>query len=203
MLKAFELMCRDLTFDEDYAASIVNQININQELISSRFHAIPYKSTLLNEAVMSNNIRMVRFLLKSGADPNLLFDDGSECVLWGLQYPGDDTPEDDEIRLQMAQILLENGAEPGITTEDGWEDLFTWVASAIFNDDMDDLWEYRARFFILIVAYGGNCDYCKPRIVGAFDKSKMQQYRLFLVPEENNKFSGIIKDGKGKNIVLL
>lgn len=203
MLRELEKMCWDCAFDVSRASEIIKHVDLDREFISSRWKKISYKTVFLNEAVLSNNIRMVRLLLENGASPDVLFDDGTNSLLWSLQYPGDDAPEDDEIRLQMTQLLLEYGADTNIVTEDGWEDLFTWVAFSVFNDDHGDLWRYLSYFFVLLVAYGGKSDYCIPEIIGNFDKTAMRQYRFFLVPEGDGKYSGVILDGEGNIVARL
>ena len=154
---------------------------------------------------MSNNLAMVELLLKAGANPNLIFDSfGDECVLWGLQFTGDyEYPNENERRLMISQLLLDYGADPNIILDA--EQLFSYVTSEIFNDDfVDEDWQYLSRFYILLIAYGGRDDtYCIPRIVGKFDKANMQQYKFYLVPEKDNKLSGIIKDGKGDTVAYV
>ena len=74
---------------------------------------------------------------------------------------------------------------------------------ATFNDDVDELWEYRSRFLILLVAFGAKSKYCIPRIVGEFDKTNMKQYEFFMIPEGNRKYSGVITDGQGNDVAYV
>ena len=86
----------------------------------------------------------------------------------------------DETRLKIANLLLEYGANPCMIVED--EDLFSYVLYAVFNDDPGHLLDYRSRFFILLIAYGGKNNYCNPEIIKPFDKSNMLQYKFLHVP---------------------
>lgn len=206
MLRELERMCRSWEFDKTRATEIAKSIDVNQVFISARFPKTPYNSTFLNEAIMSNNVAMVELLLKAGANPNLLYDSfGDECVLWDLQFTGDNEyPNENERRLMISQLLLDYGANPNIILDA--EQLFSDVTFGIFNDDFvdEEHWQYRSRFYILLIAYGGKDDaYCVPRIVGDFDKTNMQQYKFYLVPEEDNKLSGIVKDGKGNTVAYV
>lgn len=197
MLQELEKMCHDLQFDEERALQLLRETDPNQEFAKSHVSWHPYPTTLLTEAVVAANLRMVELLLKNGADPNFIFDNETENVLWDLQYPGD-TERETPIRLQITQLMLERyNADPSIVIEG--EDLFSFVAWSVFNDDYGELWKYRAQFFVLLVAYGGKSDYCMPEIVREFDKSDMQQYRFYLVPAGKDTFSGVIVD-KEKNI---
>lgn len=200
MLKTLEIMCRDKDFSEEQAAALLKQTDLNQVFVSSRLPNIPYESTLLNEAAESCNFRMVKLLLQHEADPNLVYAQG-ECVLWDRQYPPE--PEDEETNLQIAQLLLEYGANPNIMTEADPEDLFSYVAWSMFNDDPDDLWVYRGRFFVLLIAYGGSSRYARPEIVQPFDKTKMQNYHFHLVPEKDNTYSGIVVDEHRNPVAYL
>ena len=74
---------------------------------------------------------------------------------------------------------------------------------ATFNDGVDELWEYRSRFLILLVAFGAKSKYCIPRIVGEFDKTNMKQYEFFMIPEGNRKYSGVITDGQGNDVAYV
>ena len=149
------------------------------------------------------NLPMVELLLKYGADPNKLYNE-DESTLWNLQYNDGDTDEENEQRLLIAQRLLEYGADPLVDPDKHGETLLDYVVFAVFNDgDEEELWNYRSRFLILLVAYGAKSKYCIPRIVGEFDKSNMKQYEFFMVPEGNGKYSGLITDGQGNDIAYV
>lgn len=200
MIQELKKLCCDLQFDRDYALQLLREVDPNTVFSASLIQDYTYLATLLSEAAENGNIRMVELLLKNGADPNLIFDDGSENVLWNLQYPGDDL-NDNANRLQIAQLMLEHGANPQIVVED--ESLFSYVLFTVFNDDVDDLWKYRVQFFILLVAFGGKSHYCVPKIVKEFDKSNMRQYRFYMIPEGNGLYSGIIVDTEGNIFAYL
>jgi hypothetical protein len=198
MIKKLGSMCKDLNFDEKMLDTMLHKgFDLDQEFVSSDRPSYPYRTVLLQEAVENNNVRMVEWLLRNGADPNVIYDDGSECVFWMMQYEGLEEHQDDDDRLHMAQLMLDHGADPLITLSDDREALFDWVAFAVFNDSHDSLWEYRSRFFILLMAYGGKSDYCTPRIVRPFDRSNMGRYVISLTSEKDGLYRGIIKDRDG------
>lgn len=147
MLLEFEKMCLQKDFDKEKAEQILKQIDVNQEFVDSEHGC---RTTPLDWASMWSNYEMVEELLKNGADPNLVYDNGTENVLWNLQYSEDD-PETDEIRLNIVKLLLENGANPHIVVEN--EDLYHW-ATACWQDDMGVQAEYRSRFIDLLEDYG-------------------------------------------------
>ena len=61
-----------------------------------------------------------------------------------------------------------------------------------------------ARFFILLVAYGGKCYRCEPKIIKPFDKTNMQQYRLgFWEHEDGYHLSGYIYDQNDDTIAYI
>ena len=192
MLEKLEEMCYDLNFDEEKAFGYVKQTNINDEFETTKLWDLPYTTVLLAEAVKCNNIRMVELLLKNGANPNQIYD-VTESAFWNLQYEGE-TKEEDEIRLKTVQLFLEYGANPNIALDAEDDDLFEMALWGIFDGSEEDYcnyeflynydrsWRYLSRFLILLIAYGGKTTYCVPKIIGEFDKSNMQQYRLrFLI----------------------
>ena len=200
-------LCSDISFYKENAISLIKSVDINKELIEDERHPNS-KSTFLSKAYSYANIEMVRLLLENGANPNLIHFEGTpalqENVFWDMQYNlCDDNDEENEIGLQIAQLMLEYGADPSITIDK--EDLFSYVLSAVFNDDDPKvLWNYRSRFLILLIAYGGSNSYCKPEIIKEFDKTDMSQYRFKLVSAgDGYHFSGEIVDGKGEVIAIV
>ena len=200
MIHELEKMISDKTFDTKNAEALMAQIDVNQEFVPKEHN---YKTTLLEWASMWANLPMVELLLKHGADPNRFFDN-DESTLWNLQYPDGETDEDNEQRLLITQRLLEYGADPFVDPDKTGEPLLDYVVFAVFNDDdAEDLWNYRSRFLILLVAFGAKSKYCIPRIVGEFDKANMKQYAFFMVPEGNGKYSGVITDGEGNDVAYV
>lgn len=196
MIHKLEDMCANHNFDKSEAIGILSQIDINQEFDSIEGS---WDTLLLESAITHTNTAMVKLLLESGADPNIVFDT-DESPLWNLQYNYGKTYEENEQRLIIAQLILEYGANPNINPENGPENLFEFVLYTVFNDNFDELWTYRIRFFILLVAYGGKSDYCKPKIIKPFDKTNMKQYKFHLKSYNNGMYGGVICDSK-KNIV--
>lgn len=199
MIHELEKMILSKTFDAKKAEALIKQIDINQEFVTKEHN---YKTTLLEWASMWANLPMVELLLKYGADPNQFFDN-DESTLWNLQYNDGETDEENEQRLLIAQRLLEYGADPLVDPDKTGEPLLDYVVFATFNDGVDELWEYRSGFLILLVAFGAKSKYCIPRIVGEFDKTNMRQYDFFMVPEGNGKYSGVITDGQGNDIAYV
>lgn len=177
-------LCSDPCFDKEEARLLAGKLNLNIELANPRYSNS--RTTFLMEATRYANIEMVHLLLQNGADPNFILHADKplwrENPFWDLQYNDfGETEEENEVGLKMAQLMLEYGANPNITLDDG--DLFSYVCFAVFNDDdTAELWEYRSRFFILLIAYGGSSSYCNPRIILNFDKSNMKQYHFCYVP---------------------
>lgn len=196
--------CTAGEFDTVHAAMIAKQIDLNKpyDVSNDPNGNMPYMRTFLGRAVDFCNIGMVKLLLEHGADPNFIDPNAHEdSVLWDLQY-FEEEKEERECRLKIAQMLLEYGADP-CSVSDG-EDLFSYVLYAIFNDSYDEIWEYRTRFFILLVAYGGKCGQCVPQIIKTFDKSNMQQYQFgFLQHEDGYHLTGYIYDQNGDTVAYI
>ena len=199
MIHELEKMVLNKDFDADKAEILIKQIDVNQEFVTNKHNC---KTTLLEWAAMWANLPMTELLLKHGADPNQFFNN-DESTLWNLQYNDGDTDEENEQRLLIAQRLLEYGADPLVDPDKTGEPLLDYVVFAVFNDDMDELWDYRSRFLILLVAFGAKSQYCIPRIIGVFDKTNMKQYKFFMVPKENDKYSGVITDGQGNDVAYV
>ena len=199
MIHELEKMISSKTFDAKKAKTLIEQIDVNQEFVTREYNC---KTTLLEWASMWASLPMVELLLKHGADPNQFFNH-DESTLWNLQYNDGETDEENEQRLLIAQRLLEYGANPLVDPDKTGEPLLDYVVFATFNDGVDELWEYRSRFLILLVAFGAKSKYCIPRIVGEFDKTNMKQYEFFMIPEGNGKYSGVIIDGQGNDVAYV
>lgn len=170
-------MCHNPNFNEDEALKLIKQIDLNQEFESSEQFGFSHTTILIEEAIDNYNFKMLQLLLDNGANPNKIYD--CQNSLWNLQYNYGETKEQNKCRLKMAQFLLEHGANPNIVTDASGEDLFSWILYEVFYGDYDELYLYRLKFFILLVAYGGKNKYCVPDIVGKFNKSNMSQYKLY------------------------
>lgn len=206
MLRKLEEMCRDLNFNENEALELIKQTDIKQEFETQNDFGFSYATTLQVEAISSLNIKMLELLLENGADPNQVYDE-CESALWSLQYNYGETDEENEIRLKMAQLLLEYGANPNMNPDNEPEDLFQWVWFTLWEDGCNDLWFYRSRYFILLVAYGGKEPYLVPAIVKPFDKTKMEQYRFKFAKKDDKALSrdyeSIIVDGKDRIVAYI
>lgn len=185
--RLFEL-CQNENFEISEAENLISQIDINKIVLDPTY-SWERKTTFLAEATSNSNLKMTEILLANGADPNMVCND--ENPFWDLQYneyPDAVYEKNDENlayqcdkkRLQIAQLMLEHGADPCMVVEG--DILFSYVAEAVFNDDYDRLWEYRSRFLILLVAYGGKSNYCTPKIIKPFDRNKLLNYRFVCVP---------------------
>ena len=147
MIHELEKLCSLKAFEKEKAVQIMKKIDVNQEFVTLN-HG--YNVTLLDYAATFANYEMVKLLLENGADPNLVYDNGTENVLWNLQYAEND-PKENEIRLDIVKLLLEHGANPYIKVEN--EDLYHW-AIACWQDDMGLQAEYRGHFIDLLEDYG-------------------------------------------------
>ncbi len=202
----FELtdMCSDLNFDTNRATELIKEVNINQVIDTHKIGDAYYPTTLLEAAILNFNISMVKLLLANGANPNFIDDlNRVDPVLWNLQYPSDsNTEKDNNTQLKITQLLLENDASPLIESER--ECLFNYVCFATFNDDYDYIWEYRSRFFILLIAYGGKSEYCTPVILKPFDMKSLDQYRFYLVPcDDGYHLTGKVVDKNDTTIATV
>lgn len=190
LIQQLLLMCANTDFSTIEAENIIKQININEPIVYKHGEL----TTFLGEAIEKENINMIELLLKNGADPNLIYD--NENVFWSLQYSA--YPEEkyevsniadksDELRLKIAQLLLDYGANTNIMIDS--ETLFSYVYFKVFEDSLDRSLRYLIRYFILLVAYGGETDYCKPKLKEAFDKRKIKNYHLngSMILDENNE----------------
>lgn len=206
MYSAFMALCENADFDISEARRVLAQIDLSKEFEHApKWNGHTYSPiwfTPLSMAVFYNNVRMLQLLLSLGADPNVVYNE-YENVLWDLQYNDGETDEENENRLVMAKYLLEYGADPLVDPENDGEPLLDYIIYAVFNDDLDALWEYRSRFLILLVAYGAKSQYCTPRVVGEFDKDKLAQYKFYMVPEDNGKYSGAITNGQGAIVAYV
>ena len=185
-------MCHDNNFSVVRAEELINELDVNEPFNNPQYGKL--LTTFLNEACMYTNLKMARLLLEKGADPNyVLYADRPgwhENPFWDLQYNvyGDDFYEEseenkkiadaaDEDNLEIARLCLEYGADPCLKLEG--EDLFSYVLYAVVGDDDDfRMLEYRSRFLILLIAYGGRNEYYKPQILKPFDKNNMKQYEF-------------------------
>jgi hypothetical protein len=192
-MKELYHMCQDNDFCVIRAEELIKEIDINEP-----FNDDPRwdksLTTFLSQACMHTNLKMAKLLLENGADPNyVLYADRpgwNENPFWDLQYNvyDDEFYEEsdenkkiadaaDEDNLEIARLCLEHGANPCLKLEG--EDLFSYVLYAVVEDDDDfRLLEYRSRFLILLIAYGGKNEYYKPQILKPFDKNNMKQYEF-------------------------
>ena len=190
-VKELYYMCRDNNFAIARANELIGEIDVNEPI-----HDDPDReqhiTTFLSEACSNTNLKMAKLLLEHGADPNyVLYTDQpgwQENPFWDLQYPVYDDEfynESDENKkianaadtdnLEIARLCLEYGANPCIKL-DG-DDLFSWVFYAVVEDeDCFRLLEYRSKFLILLIAYGGKNKYYEYEIIRPFDKNNMKQY---------------------------
>ena len=190
-VKELYYMCRDNNFAIARANELIGEIDVNEPI-----HDDPDReqhiTTFLSEACSNTNLKMAKLLLEHGADPNyVLYMDQpgwQENPFWDLQYPVYDDEfynESDENKkianaadtdnLEIARLCLEHGANPCIKLDD--DDLFSWVFCAVVEDeDCFRLLEYRSKFLILLIAYGGKNKYYEYEIIKPFDKNNMNQY---------------------------
>ncbi len=199
-------MCANIDFDKEQALPLIRSVDINDELNSD-----PKKPTMTNtflkEACLHTNVKMVRLLLENGADPNFILCEKyplhQENPFWDMQYSPGDSEEDHKAGLEIAQLMLDYGANPLIEIEK--EDLLSYVCYEVFNaDSYNRSWEYRVKFFILLIAYGGANEYIVPKIIGEFDKNNMEQYHLnFILCDDGYHLTGEILDAMDNLIATV
>ncbi len=209
LIAELERMCWHTDFNRYEALHIARQLHLNQVFLSStKRYSFPYKTTFLEEAVESLNIPMVEFLLQNGADPNFIDPKGeADHIFWTLQFADGSTREEDNIRLEMAELMLRYGADPN--GQDDNEELLTECINSYLELEglpvnVDFLKEYKIRFMILLIAYGGKSSSYPVEIVKDFDKSNLGQYKLKKVlPFDRKVFLGVIVDGEGNTVAYV
>ena len=185
-------MCWSIKFDADRAVELLKKIDPNEVYDNLSANGSVYRTTLLGRAIANQNIEMLKILLENGADPNFVDPEmEADTAFWDLKYPSFSESED-KVRLEMMQIMLEYGASPTLVEDEN--DLLSHVFFEVWSGRYEDNWEYICKVFVLLVAYGGKSDYCKPEIIKPFNKKKMSQYRLD--PQKHEDGYHII-DGKG------
>ena len=109
-------------FDTKRANILLQSIDDLEQVISDKNG---YKTTLLAEAVDSNNLDAVQLLLEHGADPNYVSPD-YDCAFWELQYSWEeDDADEDRTRYEIAKLFLSHGADPNLLLEG--ETIFDYV----------------------------------------------------------------------------
>lgn len=149
MLKELGLMCEDMDFDEICARELLQQVDANQEFVDAH-HG--FKTVLLDWAGTFANVRMAKLLLEYGADPNLIYYNGSENILWNLQYADWDSPDENRRKLEIVKLLLESGADPHLELKG--EDLYFHAVHCHIELDEGEQWDYREAFIDLLEDYG-------------------------------------------------
>lgn len=86
-------------------------LSANQKLVN--YKDPEFGTTLLMRAVSKESYRVVEFLLKNGADPNIKSKTGTTALFRAVSYPWDDVNASDDTEILRA--LLQNGADPNTT----------------------------------------------------------------------------------------
>lgn len=189
-------MCWDWDFDIVEAKKMTEKADLSKFYLRN---SDIYPNLLLEIAIECNNVKMVKFLLENGADPNANNYDGehifSEMIY--LDYYND---EDIDRKLEMVKLMLDYGADP--CYDDGFEheNLFDSLSNRIFNSEYKlygPEFEYLSSFLTLLIIYGAKSYFHIPEIVEEFDKNDVFQYHFEYVRGSFKK-KGIIKDKSGK-----
>ena len=149
MINRLAAMCKDANFDRKQAEMFLQQIDVNQEFVDAE-HG--FKTVLLDWAATWSNVSMAKLLLDNGADPNHVYDNGSENVLWNLQYADKNAPMENQRRLEIVKLLLEKSANPHLRVEG--EDLYYWTVMCHIELDEGEQWDYREEYIRLLEEYG-------------------------------------------------
>ena len=189
-------MCWDWDFDIDEAKKLAKKADLSKFYFRN---SDIYPNLLLEIAIECNNVKMVRFLLENGADPNANNYDGehifSEMIY--LDYYDD---EDIDRKLEMVKLMLDYGADPCYDDGFEYENLFDSLSNRIFNSEYKlygPEFEYLSSFLTLLIIYGAKSYFHIPEIVEEFDKNDVFQYHFEYVKGSFKK-NGIIKDKSGK-----
>ena len=189
-------MCWDWDFDIEEAKKLAEKADLSKFYLSKNG---AYPNLLLETAIECDNVKMVRFLLENGADPNANNYDGehifSEMIY--LDYYND---EDIDRKLEMVKLMLDYGADPCYDDGFEYENLFDSLSNRIFNSEYKlygPEFEYLSSFLTLLIIYGAKSYFHIPEIVEEFDKNDVFQYHFEYVKGSFKK-NGIIKDKSGK-----
>ena len=189
-------------FDEQKANRLITGIDLNQpvSILSSSSY---YSTTYLHEAVDSNNLQAVSFLLSHGADPNLYDPDlTASCALWDLQYLYQEYEW--KTRYEISKLFFQHGADPNLQC-DG-ETLYDYIVFKVYEDTPNDEndWENLRHLYKLLVLYGGGGNalgYKKPELIGEIDMNRIDEYDIQLrLSEDGYHKNGLLVDGE-ENIV--
>ena len=189
-------MCWDWDFDIEEAKKLAEKADLSKFYLNQG-EICP--NLLLEIAIECNNVKMVKFLLENGADPNANNYDGehifSEMIY--LDYYDD---EDIDRKLEMVKLMLDYGADPCYDDGFEYENLFDSLSNRIFNSEYKlygPEFEYLSSFLTLLIIYGAKSHFHIPEIVEEFDKNDVFQYHFEYVKGSFKK-NGIIKDKSGK-----
>ena len=187
-------------FDTKRANILLQSIDDLEQVISDKNG---YKTTLLAEAVDSNNLDAVQLLLEHGADPNYVSPD-YDCAFWELQYSWEeDDADEDRTRYEIAKLFLSHGADPNLLLEG--ETIFDYVTYKVYNEIGDWDWHYLVSFYKLLVLYGGGGHgYGTPEISEPVDLSRVDEYQIrFRQHEDGYHIEGYLLNPDGKIIGQL
>ena len=189
-------MCWDWDFDIVEAKKLAEKADLSKFYLRN---SDIYPNLLLEIAIECNNVKMVKFLLENGADPNANNYDG-EHIFSEMIYLDVYDDEYIERKLEMVKLMLDYGADP--CYDDGFEheNLFDSLSNRIFNSEYklcSPEFEYFSSFLTLLVIYGAKSYFHIPEIVEEFDKNDVFQYHFEYVKGSFKK-NGIIKDKSGK-----
>ena len=189
-------MCWDWDFDIVEAKKLAEKADLSKFYLRN---SDIYPNLLLEIAIECDNVKMVRFLLENGADPNANNYDGKH-IFSEMIYPDYYDDEYLERELEIIKLMLDYGADPCYDDGFEYENLFDSLSNRIFNSEYKlygPEFEYLSSFLTLLVIYGGKSDSRIPEIVEEFDKNDVFQYHFEYVRGSFKK-NGIIKDKSGK-----
>ena len=189
-------MCWDWDFDIVEAKKLAEKADLSKFYLRN---SDIYPNLLLEIAIECNNVKMVKFLLENGADPNANNYDGKH-IFSEMIYPDYYDDEYLERELEIIKLMLDYGADPCYDDGFVYENLFDSLSNRIFNNEYKlygPEFEYLSSFLTLLVIYGAKSYFHIPEIVEEFDKNDVFQYHFEYVKGSFKK-NGIIKDKSGK-----
>lgn len=204
----FEKLCRDKDFSIKKALKLAQELDLDApyDVYNKKLKTVEYRTTFMEQAIEALNINMVDFLLENGATPNFFDPEGkARPFFWDLQFPKNDDYVN-EVRLEIAQILLEYGAYPNFLIDENEKDLFSTIIDEVFDKEKAEdkfQWEYKSRFFILLLASGGANPNLTIKFFGNFEASYLLKYRLVFTGSDDSEISAVVADPNGTMVAKL
>ena len=180
-------MCKDAAFDEGLAKRLLSQID--------DVNGIDDDICLLFEATENNNLGMVKLLLESGADPNIIFGE-DDSPLWQLTNAEasyqttnfirrEEAKTNEKTRIEIFKLFLAHGADLNLKVFSDDDDTIldclwvNWKINALMGHDVPDF-AYCNRILMYLYANGYCGDFVKMK---PMDPSSYERYFLAMTDQ--------------------